>query len=44
VPGDSLRMIEEASMNDPVQLQDGFTAFDDCSSISRYQQINHSIT
>jgi hypothetical protein len=34
VPGDALRMIEEASMNDPVQLQEGFVAFDDCSSIS----------
>lgn len=36
VPGDALRMIEEASMNDPVeQLQNGFNAFDDCIQISR---------
>jgi hypothetical protein len=38
VPGDVLRMIEDASNDDPVQLQSGFTAYDECSSISK---INH---
>jgi hypothetical protein len=33
VPGDVLRMIEDASNEDPIQLQSGFTAYDDCSSI-----------
>ena len=43
MPGDALRMIEDASMNDPVQLQDGFTAFDDCSSISINIKIIHLV-
>jgi hypothetical protein len=34
VPGEMLRMIEDASNDDPVQLQSGFTAYDECSSIS----------
>jgi hypothetical protein len=34
VPGDVLRMIEEAADDDPVQIQNGFTAFDDCSGKS----------
>jgi hypothetical protein len=34
VPGDALKMIELASMNDPQQLQQGFNAFDECSSYS----------
>jgi hypothetical protein len=39
VPGDMLRMIEDASNNDPVQLQSGFNAYDECSSISTVKQI-----
>jgi hypothetical protein len=35
VPGDMLRMIEDASNDDPVTLQSGFTAYDGCSSISK---------
>jgi len=27
-------MIEDASVNDPVQLQQGFNAYDDCSTKS----------
>jgi hypothetical protein len=34
VPGDVLRMIEDASNDDPIELQNGFTAYSDCSSIS----------
>jgi hypothetical protein len=34
VPGEMLKMIEDASNDDPVQLQSGFTAYDDCSNIS----------
>jgi hypothetical protein len=34
VPGDALKMIELASMNDPQQLQQGFNTFDECSSLS----------
>ena len=33
MPGDVLRMIEDASNEDPIQLQSGFTAYDNCSSI-----------
>jgi hypothetical protein len=33
IPDEALKMIEEASSN-PVQLQDSFTAYDECSSIS----------
>jgi hypothetical protein len=29
-------MIEEASVNNPVQMQNGFTAYDDCSTISEF--------
>jgi hypothetical protein len=35
VPGDMLRMIEEAANDDPVEIQSGFTAYDDCSSKSK---------
>jgi hypothetical protein len=35
VPGDLLRMIEEASNDDPVQLQSGFNAYDECSNTSK---------
>jgi hypothetical protein len=38
VPGDVLRMIEDAADNDPVELQSGFTAYDDCSSISTIEE------
>jgi len=34
VPGNALKMIEEAAISDPVQLQQGFEAYDNCSSIS----------
>jgi hypothetical protein len=30
-----LRMIEEAANDDPVEIQNGFNAYDECSSISR---------
>jgi len=33
VPGDALKMIEEAAANDEVKLQSGFDSFDECSSI-----------
>jgi hypothetical protein len=33
-PGAVLRMIEEAANDDPVELQDGFNAYDECSNIS----------
>jgi hypothetical protein len=29
-----MQAIEEATMNDTMQLQQGFTAFDECSSLS----------
>jgi hypothetical protein len=35
VPGDMLRMIEEAANDDPVQMQNGFTAYDGCSGKSK---------
>jgi hypothetical protein len=35
VPGDMLKMIEEAANEDPVELQNGFTAYDECSSKSK---------
>jgi hypothetical protein len=35
VPGDILRMIEDAANDDPVQIQRGFTAYDDCSTIRK---------
>jgi len=34
VPGDTLKMIEEAALNDEVKLQTGFEAYDACSSKS----------
>jgi len=34
VPVDTLRMVEEASLDDPVQLQNGFNTFDECSAKS----------
>jgi hypothetical protein len=36
VPGDMLRMIEEAANDDPVELQNGFTAYDGCSGKSKW--------
>jgi hypothetical protein len=35
VPGDMLRMIEEAAKDDPVEMQNGFQAYDDCSGKSK---------
>jgi hypothetical protein len=35
VAGDILRMIEEAANDDPVQLQNGFSAYDECSNIRK---------
>jgi hypothetical protein len=35
VPGDMLRMIEEAADDDPVEIQNGFNAYDECSGKSR---------
>jgi len=35
VPGEMLRMIEDAANEDPVQIQKGFTAYDECSNISK---------
>jgi hypothetical protein len=33
--GDILKLIEEASMNEPLEkLQDGFKSYDECSQIS----------
>jgi hypothetical protein len=32
-------MIEEAAMSDPVQLQEGFDAYNDCSSYSTKTQL-----
>ena len=40
MPGDMLRMIEDAANDDPVQLQNGFTAYDDCSTISKTKPSN----
>jgi hypothetical protein len=34
VPGDTLRMIEEATMHEPVMLQESFNAYEECSQIS----------
>jgi len=34
VPGDTLRMIEEATMHEPVMLQESLNAYDECSQIS----------
>jgi len=34
VPGETLRMIEEATLSEPVALQEGFDAYDECSSHS----------
>jgi hypothetical protein len=34
VPGDVLRMIEEAANDDPVEMQKGFKAYDGCSGKS----------
>jgi hypothetical protein len=35
VPGEMLKMIEEAADADPVELQNGFNAYDDCSVKSK---------
>jgi hypothetical protein len=35
VPGDMLKMIEEAANDDPVEIQNGFNAYDECSGKSR---------
>jgi hypothetical protein len=35
VPGEMLRMIEDAANEDPVQIQKGFTSYDECSNISK---------
>jgi hypothetical protein len=35
VPGEMLKMIEEAADADPVELQNGFNAYDDCSAKSK---------
>jgi hypothetical protein len=35
VPGDMLRMIEEAANDDPVEIQHGFNAYDECSGKSK---------
>jgi hypothetical protein len=40
VPGDMLRMIEEAANDDPVELQNGFTAYDGCSGKSKLTWIS----
>jgi hypothetical protein len=34
VPGNLLRVIEEAANDDPVEMQNGFKAFDGCSGKS----------
>jgi hypothetical protein len=40
--GDMLKMIEEASMNDPVEkLQDGFNSYDECSQISKINYLHY---
>ena len=36
MPGDMLRMIEEAANDDPVELQNGFTAYDGYSGKSKW--------
>jgi hypothetical protein len=35
VPGDILKMIEAAANDDPVELQNGFNAYDECSGKSK---------
>jgi hypothetical protein len=35
MPEAFLANIEQASLDDPVQLQQGFNAYDECSSISK---------
>jgi hypothetical protein len=35
VPGDVLKMIEDSANEDPMQLQKGFAAYDECSNISK---------
>jgi len=34
VPGDALKLIENAALNDEVKLQTGFEAYDECTSKS----------
>jgi hypothetical protein len=43
VPGDMLRMIEEAANDDPVELQNGFTAYDGCSGKRKLHFYNSKI-
>jgi hypothetical protein len=43
VPGDMLRMIEDAANDDPVQLQTGFSAYDDCSTKSNIYFLRHNL-
>ena len=35
MPGDMLRMIDEAANDDPVEMQKGFKAYDGCSGQSK---------
>jgi hypothetical protein len=43
VPGNMLRMIEEAANDDPVEMQNGFTAYDGCSGKSKLNRSHRAV-